>query len=190
MEVHGLPNRSHQGTTDCGSRTWGESVRKATIALFGLAALAFGVGIAHADGLFGLSLSIGQPGFYGRIDIGGYPPPELIYGRPIIAESDDGYPGRPIYLHVPPGWARHWGRHCAQFRACHRPVYFVREGWYNDVYVPRYRHDHDRGWGGDHGDDGHWRNRGYDARGDHGGDGHWRNRDRGGPGRGDDNHDH
>ena len=27
----------------------------------------------------GVSVSIGQPGFYGRLDIGGYPPPQRIY---------------------------------------------------------------------------------------------------------------
>ena len=30
----------------------------------------------------GVSISIGQPGFYGQIDIGGYPPPRVIYREP------------------------------------------------------------------------------------------------------------
>ena len=30
----------------------------------------------------GVSVNIGQPGFYGRLDIGGYPPPALIYAQP------------------------------------------------------------------------------------------------------------
>ncbi len=31
-----------------------------------------------------VSVSIGQPGFYGRIDMGGYPAPALIYPEPMI----------------------------------------------------------------------------------------------------------
>ena len=32
----------------------------------------------------GVSISIGQPGFYGLIDIGGYPPPRIIYREPRV----------------------------------------------------------------------------------------------------------
>ena len=34
----------------------------------------------------GVSLNIGQPGFYGQIDIGDYPQPQVIYRRPMIIE--------------------------------------------------------------------------------------------------------
>lgn len=91
----------------------------------------------------GVSVSIGQPGFYGHLDIGGYPPPALIYPQPLVIRPA---PGRiahaPIYLRVPPGHARHWARHCHRYNACGRPVYFVRDNWYNTVYVPRYRARH------------------------------------------------
>ena len=30
----------------------------------------------------GVSVHVGQPGFYGRIDIGNFPPPRLLYPRP------------------------------------------------------------------------------------------------------------
>jgi len=77
----------------------------------------------------------------------------------------------PIYLHVPPGHARHWARHCAQYNACGRPVYFVQDRWYNQVYVPHYRSEHgernargDRN--GDRGDRGEHRGRGRGGRGD------------------------
>ena len=42
---------------------------------------------AHAADV-GVSVSIGQPGFYGRIDIGDYPypPPRVIYRQPRIVE--------------------------------------------------------------------------------------------------------
>ncbi|MDD5168685.1 MAG: hypothetical protein PHN75_07700 [Syntrophales bacterium] len=107
----------------------------------------------------GVSVSVGQPGFYGRIDIGAVPHPEIIYTRPVVIAPP---PGRvveePIYMHVPPGHAKNWRKHCNRYNACGRPVYFVQDRWYNDVYVPRHqermRHDRepDRGHGWDKGD--------------------------------------
>ena len=99
----------------------------------------------------GISISIGQPGFYGHIDIGNFPQPLLIYPKPVmILRAPRGEPLSPIYLHVPPGHAKDWGKHCRKYDACGRSVYFVQESWYNDVYVPGYR-DHDRDRGGDMG---------------------------------------
>lgn len=91
----------------------------------------------------GVSVSIGQPGFYGQITIGNnYPRPRLIYAEPIVIERH--HRGlAPIYLRVPPGHAKHWRRYCHRYQACGRPVYFVRDDWYTNVYAPRYRHDHD-----------------------------------------------
>jgi len=34
----------------------------------------------------GVSISIGEPGFYGRLDIGDFPQPQVIYRQPIIVE--------------------------------------------------------------------------------------------------------
>jgi hypothetical protein len=86
----------------------------------------------------GVSVTLGQPGFYGRIDIGDYPQPQLLYSQPRMIRR--GPSGRePIYLHVPPGHAKNWRRHCATYNACDERVYFVREGWYNKQYVPRYQ---------------------------------------------------
>jgi hypothetical protein len=49
----------------------------------------------------GVSIRIGQPGFYGQIDIGGYPPPRIIYREPrVIQRVSVNRP--PIYLNVPP----------------------------------------------------------------------------------------
>ncbi|MGE5088379.1 MAG: glycine zipper 2TM domain-containing protein [Candidatus Levyibacteriota bacterium] len=88
----------------------------------------------------GVSVSVGQPGFYGRIDIGDLPPPPLIYAQPIeVVPAPVGVVEAPIYLRVPPGHAKHWSRHCREYDACDRPVYFVQDRWYQDVYVPRYR---------------------------------------------------
>lgn len=88
-----------------------------------------------------VSVSIGQPGFHGRIDIGGYPPPRVIYPEPMIIRPARGAHA-PLYLHVPPEHARHWHRHCGAYGACGRPVYFVDDGWYRHEYVPRYRERH------------------------------------------------
>lgn len=72
------------------------------------------------------------PGVYGRVDIGAAPPPPVVYARPVIAVP----PPRPVavvqpvYLHVPPGHAKHWSKHCAKYNACGVPVYFVRSAEY------------------------------------------------------------
>ena len=98
----------------------------------------------------GVSVQIGEPGFYGRIDIGSFPQPRLIYARPVIIQPVAvGVIREPIYLRVPPGHAKNWRKHCRKYDACGHPVYFVQERWYNDKYVPRYR----EGRGERHGDD-------------------------------------
>ncbi len=108
----------------------------------------------------GVSIAVGEPGFYGRIDIGGYPPPQLIYGQPVIVvPTERRY--APIYLRVPPGFERHWERHCHEYRACGRPVYFVRDRWYRDVYSPRYRERHRMDRREDRGRRGEGHDRGY-----------------------------
>ena len=94
---------------------------------------------AFADDV-AVSVSVGQPGFYGRIDVGNGPPPRLMYAQPvIITPASVGVVRPPVYLHVPPGHARQWRKFCARYNACGEPVYFVQDGWYNNVYVPYYR---------------------------------------------------
>ena len=107
-------------------------------ALIAVAAMACAGAALAAD--VGVSVSVGQPGFYGRIDIGSMPPPRLVYREPIIvAPVAVGVVRQPIYLHVPPGHAKHWNKHCHRYNACGERVYFVQDAWYDDVYVPRYR---------------------------------------------------
>lgn len=104
-------------------------------------------------GNVGVSINIGQPGYYGSIDIDNYPPPQLVYEEPIIVERVPVQVVRePLYLRVPPGYARHWRSHCREYEACGRPVYFVQDRWYNDVYVTHYRHEHGDEDSGDDGD--------------------------------------
>ena len=62
----------------------------------------------------------------------------------------------PYYVRVPPGHRKNWKRYCGQYGACGRPVYFVDNRWYNDVYVPQYR-ERERGHGGHDDHDNHGR---------------------------------
>ena len=94
----------------------------------------------------GVSISVGQPGFYGQIDIGNAPRPVLIYPQPVVIQPVQVVqPVQPIYLHVPPGHAKNWKKHCHKYDACTRPVYFVKDDWYNTVYVPYYEQEHGKG---------------------------------------------
>ncbi len=111
----------------------------------------------------GVSVSIGQPGFYGQIDIGDFPRPRLIYAQPIIVERGISMNREPLYLRVPPGHARHWSKHCHEYHACGERVYFVHDDWYEREYVPRYQERHrDRGYDYRDNDRGDRGNRGND----------------------------
>ena len=97
----------------------------------------------------GVSVTVGQPGFYGRIDIGNsMPRPAVIYAQPVIIHQP---PTRvvhqPVYLRVPPGHAKHWGKHCSKYNACGHPVYFVQEQWYADTYRSHHHHHASHGKG-------------------------------------------
>ena len=89
----------------------------------------------------GVSVSVGQPGFYGRLDIGDFPQPQVIYRRPIAVQRVE-VDRPPVYLRVPPGHARHWKKHCHRYDACGERVYFVQDNWYQREYVPRYQERH------------------------------------------------
>ena len=104
------------------------------------------------------------PGVYGRIDIGNAPPPPLIYAQPLIIQRPPVLVQQaPLYLHVPPGHAKKWSKHCAQYNACGQPVYFVKV-----------RGDDDQG----DDDDGHgWRKDKHQGKGHGHGKGHGRNHD-------------
>lgn len=107
--------------------------------IFALSATAFAVPALASE--VGVSVSIGQPGFYGRLDIGDYPQPRVIYRQPRIIES---VPATrpPIYLRVRPGQAKHWSKYCREYNACEERVFFVQDDWYNREYAPRYQKRH------------------------------------------------
>lgn len=74
------------------------------------------------------------PGVYGRVELGNAPPPPVLYAKPvIIAAPPSGQPARPMYLHVPPGHAKNWSKHCHRYSACGQPVYFVK----SEEYEPK-----------------------------------------------------
>ena len=86
-------------------------------------------------------VDIGQPGFYGSINIGDARP-RLVYEQPILVERPVRYVAEPMYLRVPPGHRKNWRKHCYHYNACGRNVYFVQDDWYQNEYAPRYRQDH------------------------------------------------
>ncbi len=103
----------------------------------------------------GASIAVSQPGFYGQINIGDFPRPAVIYAEPVwIARPAKVVYVQPIYLRVPPGHEKKWEKHCGEYGACGRPVYFVREDWYQTKYVPHYQDradDNERKGGGEGG---------------------------------------
>jgi hypothetical protein len=99
-----------------------------------------------------------SPGVYGRIEIGNTPPPVLVYQQPVvIVRQVRPVQAAPIYLHVPPGHARNWSKHCGRYNACGQPVYFVRSVEYEPGYGRKYKHEdrhddeHGNGKGRGHG---------------------------------------
>ena len=165
-----------------------------------------------------VSISVGQPGFYGQVVLGDFAPRPVLYApRPVIIAPRPHYAAAPIYLRVPPGHRSHWARYCGRYDACGRPVLFVRDDWYTNTYVPRYRDFHHGPRHGYYGpgprhdvrvverveyrghDRGRWDDRGHGGGHDRGPDrGHWDDRghggghggghDRGGHDRGDHGH--
>lgn len=124
-----------------------------------------------------VSISVGQPGFYGRIDIGNMAPPPVMYAEPVVIQRPARVIEAPLYLRVPAGHEKKWSRHCGTYHACGRKVYFVRDDWYTNDYAPRHRDGHHGGdnHGGNHGDDhGHGHGYGHDKHDKHEGKGHGR----------------
>ncbi len=116
----------------------------------------------------GVSISVSQPGVYGRVDIGRFPQPAVVVAQPVYIER----PVRvvtapqPVYLWVPPGHRKHWSKHCGEYNACGAPVYFVRDEWYQQhvlagAPMPR-RHEEERER--ERGGRGEWRNEGNEGR--------------------------
>ncbi|TFY97605.1 hypothetical protein [Ramlibacter humi] len=68
-----------------------------------------------------------QPGIYGRLEMrGDADPPPVVHAQPVTVRRPDGATGEPLYLYVSPGQLRRWPQFCDKWKACERPVYFVR----------------------------------------------------------------
>ena len=71
-----------------------------------------------------ISIGVGGevlPGVYGSVNIDNGRYPALVYAEPLIVTR----PSRilsPVYLHVPPGHLKKWGRYCGRYDACSRPA--------------------------------------------------------------------
>lgn len=88
-----------------------------------------------------ISIEIAQPGVYGRVVVGDARP-AVLYAEPVIVAPARYAPvRRPIYLYVPPGHQKNWGKHCHRYEACGQPVYFVRDDWVRSHHA---RHRPDR----------------------------------------------
>lgn len=84
--------------------------------------------------------------FFGRVDVGNAPRPEVINPRAVkgqhvhgmsrVAATPLGTWEAPVYFHVRPGEEHRWAAHCRAYAACDTPVIFVTEAWYRDVYLP------------------------------------------------------
>lgn len=112
-------------------------------AALALAAVAPSAALAATS--VGVSVSVVQPGVYGRIDIGAVPaPPAVYYPRPVVYAPPPpvAVVPAPVYIYAPPGHRKHWGQHCARYDACGVPVYFVRETWVRERYDHHHDHDH------------------------------------------------
>jgi len=124
--------------------------------IFAASLLALSISIPSYAGDLGINVILSgeiRPGVYGQVELGNQPRPAVVYERPRVVVVEKRYAHEePIYLHVPPGHARHWDRHCNEYNACNRPVYFVK----SEEYEPNYHRDHDDR---DHEDRDHGRDR-------------------------------
>lgn len=129
-------------------------MNKITSAMFTAAALVGSLAAGHAQAAdVGVSVQISQPGVYGRVDIGRYPQPQVIVQQPIIVQRPVAVVRpEPVYMWVPPGHRKDWGKHCSQYNACGVPVYFVQDQWYGQ-HVKGDKHDRDHDGRDDRRDD-------------------------------------
>jgi len=125
------------------------TTRAAALCALSLAAAGVAGSARAAD--VGVSITVSEPGVYGRIDIGRFPQPEVVLRQPVIVAPPrvrPVHPVEPVYLWVPPGHRKAWKSYCGRYGACGVPVMFVQDGWY-DQHVRPHGHGHDER--GEHG---------------------------------------
>jgi len=74
----------------------------------------------------GVSVSGGQPGFYGLLDIGIFPPPQVIYRQPKVVKRGITDNRPPVYLRVSADHTRHWSKYCREYNASGKCVLFFQ----------------------------------------------------------------
>lgn len=111
----------------------------------GILALILATSTVHADDL-GINVVLEgeiKPGVYGRVELGKDSHPDLVYREPRIILVEEHMDRHPVYLHVPPGHAKHWDKHCKKYHACSRPVYFVMSDEYREKPgKKKHKHEH------------------------------------------------
>jgi hypothetical protein len=115
-----------------------KTLSKASVRFAATSLLAMGAALTQAgDVNVGVTISGEiQPGVYGQVNIGTTPNYALVYPQPVVVAAPPAYgvPVQAIYLHVPPGHAKHWSKHCYKYNACGRPVYFIKSAEYDPGY--------------------------------------------------------
>ena len=101
-----------------------------------------------------------EPGVYGRVAIGGYAEPPMVYTPQPVMAVDNGY-GQvveevvdpayatdqpPVYLWVPEYQRQHWAQYSREYGAVGVPVYFVDDGWYRANVMRRNWTPEQRSW--------------------------------------------
>jgi len=74
----------------------------------------------------GVPVSGGYPGFYGLLDIGNFPPQQVLYRQPKVVKRGITDHRPKVYVHVSPGHARHWIKRCRENNASGKCVLFVQ----------------------------------------------------------------
>jgi hypothetical protein len=112
----------------------------------GIMILGFAINAANANDL-GINVVLEgeiQPGVYGRVELNKNSHPELVYSDPRVVVVEEHHHHEPVYLHVPPGHARHWDKHCHKYHACSRPVYFVMSDEHRKKPHKKHKPHHDK----------------------------------------------
>jgi len=123
---------------------------------------AAGFALAAACGLASAApwTVIVQPGVYGRVAVGGYAEPPMVYSpQPVVAvDNGDGQVVEesiaqaystdqpPVYLWVPEYQRLHWAKYSREYGAYGVPVYFVDDGWYRANVLRRNLTPEQRAW--------------------------------------------
>ncbi len=78
------------------------------------------------------------PGVYGRVDAARKPCRRSSMNSRCSSSAPRSNKGvvEPVYLHVPPDHAKNWKKYCSQYKACDKPVYFVKSAEYEPGYEP------------------------------------------------------